>query len=405
MAISVNGVLFDELTSDPGSPIEGQVWFNTTEHLFKIYRNGGVSSFVDAATLLAHTGSTSNPHATTLEQARTAGATLAGAINFGGYALTNVGTGTLTTDAAQRGWVNEQINAKIAGADWQESVLDRLTTPPGSPNDGDRYIIIATATGDWAGKENQIAEYDGTGLAWVYGIPNEGWTTRVESENLIYTFDGSAWGNIGGAVDHNQLVNLTSGDPHTQYQKESEKDAASGYCGLEADSTIGNTRHGNRGGGSLHAVVSASGAGFLPQSKLDATVNPTVNDDGTQGYIPGSRWLNLTGMTEWIMISNATGAAVWKETTNAASVLSHKAGRVLAASFAGNPKKATVTFATPFADANYSVVITPVINGNAHYSPNIESQLAGSFVIDIGSNTVSQLIHVGWHATKDGESA
>ncbi len=33
------------------------------------------------------------------------------------------------------------------------------TAPPGSPSDGDAYRIAATATGDWAGKENQIAYY------------------------------------------------------------------------------------------------------------------------------------------------------------------------------------------------------------------------------------------------------
>ena len=34
----------------------------------------------------------------------------------------------------------------------QLSVLDRdLTTPPGSPADGDRYIVASGGTGSWAG--------------------------------------------------------------------------------------------------------------------------------------------------------------------------------------------------------------------------------------------------------------
>lgn len=56
--------------------------------------------------------------------------------------------------------------------DWMESVLDRLATPPGSPSTGDRYLIIATATGAWSGKENQIAGWDGS--AWAYTIPTVG---------------------------------------------------------------------------------------------------------------------------------------------------------------------------------------------------------------------------------------
>ncbi len=43
-------------------------------------------------------------------------------------------------------------------------------------------------------------------------------------------------GGDGAQVDHAGLANLTTGDPHTQYQQESEKDAASGYAGLNAAS-------------------------------------------------------------------------------------------------------------------------------------------------------------------------
>lgn len=83
-----------------------------------------------------------------------------------------------------------------------------------------------------------------------------------------------------------------------------------------------------------------------------------------------------------------------------------KAGIVMAGSFAGTPiKKATVTFATPFVDADYAVVLQPVtqVNG-AQYCPNIESQLAGSFVISMGTNAIGNLIQVNWTAVKSGES-
>lgn len=43
-------------------------------------------------------------------------------------------------------------------------------------------------------------------------------------------------GGDGAQIDHAGLSNLTTGDPHTQYQRESEKDAASGYAGLSAAS-------------------------------------------------------------------------------------------------------------------------------------------------------------------------
>lgn len=44
----------------------------------------------------------------------------------------------------------------------QTGVLDRdLTAPPGTPSVGDAYIVAATATGAWAGHENEIAVWFG----------------------------------------------------------------------------------------------------------------------------------------------------------------------------------------------------------------------------------------------------
>ena len=45
-------------------------------------------------------------------------------------------------------------------------------------------------------------------------------------------------GGDGAQIDHAGLANLTTGDPHTQYQQESEKDAVSGYAGLNASSRV-----------------------------------------------------------------------------------------------------------------------------------------------------------------------
>ena len=41
------------------------------------------------------------------------------------------------------------------------------------------------------------------------------------------------------------------------------------------------------------------------------TVNPTSGNDGTQGFVAGSRWYNSSTTVEWICTSNATGAAAW----------------------------------------------------------------------------------------------
>lgn len=66
-----------------------------------------------------------------------------------------------------------------------------LTTPPGSPANGDTYIIPSGATGVWSGKTNQIAHYYGG--AWVYWTPIEGVRLWLNDEDLEYAFDGSNW--------------------------------------------------------------------------------------------------------------------------------------------------------------------------------------------------------------------
>lgn len=85
----------------------------------------------------------------------------------------------------------------------QLSVLDQdLTAPPGSPTDGDRYIVAASATGTWAGKDNQVAAWqDG---AWAFYVPKEGWLAWVADEDGLVVWDGSSWASTsGGSVSLN----------------------------------------------------------------------------------------------------------------------------------------------------------------------------------------------------------
>ncbi len=75
---------------------------------------------------------------------------------------------------------------------WQDSVLDQLTTPPGSPVLGDRYLVIATATGAFAGQENKIAEYDGA--SWIFTTPSTGYAVIDQTElGVVYVYGGVTW--------------------------------------------------------------------------------------------------------------------------------------------------------------------------------------------------------------------
>lgn len=83
-------------------------------------------------------------------------------------------------------------NLKLIDALLQLSVIDKdLATPPGSPTDGDRYIIPAGASGAWSGHTNHIAvRVVGT---WEFHVPVEGFIAWVQDEDKQYTFNGTTW--------------------------------------------------------------------------------------------------------------------------------------------------------------------------------------------------------------------
>lgn len=66
-----------------------------------------------------------------------------------------------------------------------------LTVPPASPEDGDRYIIPAGATGVWASKVGRIAYY--TNDQWLYFQPKKGWYQRVFDTHKTYVWNGVEW--------------------------------------------------------------------------------------------------------------------------------------------------------------------------------------------------------------------
>jgi hypothetical protein len=93
----------------------------------------------------------------------------------------------------ESGWhTGMDANLKRLGAIVGLSVKDRgLTAPPASPADGDRYIIPPGATGDWAGRTDQIAvRING---AWEYHAPQVGWLAYIEDEDKLTVFKPTGW--------------------------------------------------------------------------------------------------------------------------------------------------------------------------------------------------------------------
>lgn len=86
-----------------------------------------------------------------------------------------------------------------------------LNTPPGSPAQGDSYILGASPTGVWAGRANCLAGYFGTG--WVFvpgnntagtpiamGVRHEGLKVYSKADNALYVWSGSAWAALSSGM-------------------------------------------------------------------------------------------------------------------------------------------------------------------------------------------------------------
>jgi hypothetical protein len=85
--------------------------------------------------------------------------------------------------------VNEAIS--VLEALQNRGVEDvNLATPPVSPSAGAAYIIAASGTGAWAGKDGKIAYFN---AVWKFITPREGLLIWVNDEDTLYYFSGSAW--------------------------------------------------------------------------------------------------------------------------------------------------------------------------------------------------------------------
>lgn len=106
-------------------------------------------------------------------------------------------------------YVPENTEDPAAGLNLSLNVIDALlqtavlamdlTSPPGSPSDGDRYIVATGASGAWAGQDDSLARYVAEGDFWQFFEAG----TQVHmvlnyDDGAIYGWTGSAWGAAGG---------------------------------------------------------------------------------------------------------------------------------------------------------------------------------------------------------------
>ncbi|HCS24242.1 MAG TPA: hypothetical protein PLW48_03790 [Alphaproteobacteria bacterium] len=99
-------------------------------------------------------------------------------------------------------------------------------------------------------------------------------------------------------------------------------------------------------------------AAALPENNWTATTDPTVNDDETEGWVRGSKWLNTLTSEVYLCASAATGAAVWLLATLDAGDLGSMAMEDAADYQPIDPRVQTVASAATVTPTNENDLVT-----------------------------------------------
>lgn len=130
---------------------------------------------------------------------------------------------------------------------------------PGSPADGDLYLMPAGKTGtDWGGYSNHAAAhyYDGV---WHQYHPSAGWLCWVQDTSILYSYTGSAWSAVPLP---NSIADGTASAPGLAFGS----DTNTGLYRIGADQL------GLATGGTLRRTISTSAeTPTLPQQGADGS--------------------------------------------------------------------------------------------------------------------------------------
>ena len=83
------------------------------------------------------------------------------------------------------------------------------TAPPGEPEEGDRYIVAASATGAWAGHDGEVAALiDG---AWEFFVPEPGWLAYGLSAGMMLVRTTEGWEPFaGGGIGDPDMLGINA---------------------------------------------------------------------------------------------------------------------------------------------------------------------------------------------------
>jgi hypothetical protein len=165
-----------------------------------------------------------------------------------------------------------------------------LTVPPGSPAEGDRYIVAAGATGAWAGKTGNLALW--TNGAWAFYVPRAGWTCYIAATSNLWAYSGSAWVAVtgGGSAFPDSTFEITDNADATKKMMVELSGITTGNTRILTVPNVSGTLALLDGGAQTFSTPTIFSA--KAQVNLGLNVNPAAGD--ITSPVDGDVWYNST---------------------------------------------------------------------------------------------------------------
>lgn len=96
----------------------------------------------------------------------------------------------LEVGQAQKEVTHNEALAKLDILAQATAINATTTAPPGSPTDGQAWIVGVGATGAWAGKDRQVAAWFS---GWKFYPPKEGWLCWDQALDVLIVYNGATW--------------------------------------------------------------------------------------------------------------------------------------------------------------------------------------------------------------------
>lgn len=345
----INNVALQQLASDPGSPVEGQFWENTTTHVMKAFLNGVVVTFASG-------GGVANAYGSIV-----AGGVTAAAIGSDSIAF-NSANSAITIASVNGGAGADTVTWTLVASAIDHNSLANLTT--GDPHT--QYVLSA-------GRAGGQTVNGGTGASDNYTINS----TSNATKGLI---------NVGLAIfNHASGLITANGKIQTVTDPTASQDAATkNYVDLAVQGVSFETS--NVATTAALPANSYSNIGGGVGATLTATSNGTLTVDGV-----------LTALNDIILVKNEAAAAnngLYKVTTagaaGAAYVLTRHTGADTSAELSG--ATTAVQFGTVNAGSLWILAVTAPVVGTTALNwteMNKAADLTPGTGITISGQTVS----------------